>query len=56
MLIDTNGKQFRAEKLPKGGRAKEAVLATLSEVLEPAPQKGGSFSLGERARLVERAK
>jgi hypothetical protein len=56
MLIDKNGRIVRQEKLPKGGRAAQAVLANLREVPEPRKDKGGMFNLGQRAMLREKSK
>jgi hypothetical protein len=50
MLVDTNGRAVRAEKLPKG-RAAQPALATLREVFQPSKDKSGMFNLGERAVL-----
>jgi len=56
MLINSNGREMRAETLPKGGKPRDAALATLREVLVPASIQKGMFTLGERALLREKAK
>lgn len=53
MLINTQGKAVNPETLPKGGKQREAVLATLREVhVVRSTKKLRSFSIQERARLV----
>lgn len=53
MLIDKKTRRvFDASKLPAGRDARQAVLATLHEVLTPRhPGKHAGFKLGDRARL-----
>lgn len=54
MLIDPkNGREFNADKLPRGGKARDAVLATLREVPIPQKMRGPMFSLQERALLKQ---
>lgn len=53
MLIDNNGREVRAESLPKNRKAREAALATVQEVLVPQKMRGPMFSLGERAFLKQ---
>lgn len=57
MLIDSKGRQYDPNKLPKGREnrtRREGILAGLRELLIPAPPKHGTmFNLGERARLKQ---
>jgi hypothetical protein len=60
MLIDTNGREVRADKLPRNPKARDAALASVREILVPAPQRpstlGGMFKLEARAILREHRK
>lgn len=52
MLFDQKGKPFNPDNLPQGRKAREAVLATLREVLVPRrPGKHEGFKLQQRARF-----
>lgn len=52
MLFDQKGKPFNPDNLPQGHKAREAVLATLREVLVPRrPGKHEGFKLQQRARF-----
>lgn len=53
MLIDNKGRVVRAEKLPRGGKARDAALASVREVLVPERKQDSTFSLGARALLKE---
>lgn len=53
MLIDKQGRIVRADKLPRGGKAREAALASAREVLVPERTRDASFTLGARAFLKE---
>lgn len=54
MLFNTKGKRIDPDKLPKGGKAREAALSALRELLAPEAghRHGDMFKLGTRARLV----
>ena len=54
MLIDDNGREVRADSLPRNRKAREAVLATLREIPVPHKDKSGMFRLGLRATLREK--
>lgn len=56
MLIDRKGRAFDPRRLPKGRDKREAVLASLTEVVAPRHNHGNLFNLGERARLKEKTK
>lgn len=51
MLIDKQGRTVKADKLPRGGRARDAALASVREVLVPERTRDASFTLGARAEL-----
>lgn len=54
MLVNKNGVQVNPKTLPTGRaarEAREAVLANLREVLEPARDRSKMFHISERAKL-----
>ena len=51
MLVNKNGIQVNPKTLPTGRSAREAVLANLREVLEPARDRSKMFHISERAKL-----
>lgn len=53
MLIDKKGRVVNPGHLPKSRAKREAALAELCEV-QAVPHKGKAYSLGERARLVQK--
>ncbi len=56
MLIDNKGRAFDPKRLPKGRAQREAKLAQLREVPEMRPKHGTMFNLGERGRLLDKAR
>lgn len=53
MLIDQSGNLFDPRKLPKGRKAREAVLATLTEVPKGFHGHAHMFNVQRRFKLRE---
>lgn len=56
MLIDSKGREVRAESLPKNPKARSVALAALREVPVVTHRRDPAFHLGARATLRENAK